>query len=49
MNPGRTAGVPSPPPPDEVREIEALYRFLQEMCGQATLDDDFSMLEVSFA
>jgi CRISPR/Cas system CSM-associated protein Csm2 small subunit len=38
-----------PHPPDEAQEIEALYRFMQEMCGQATLDDDFKMLEVSFA
>jgi len=29
-------------------EIDALYRFLQEMREQATLDDDFSMLKVSF-
>jgi hypothetical protein len=37
------------PTPDEAQEIEALYRFLLEICGQATLDDEFSMLEVSFA
>jgi sigma-B regulation protein RsbU (phosphoserine phosphatase) len=34
--------------PDEVEEIDALYRFLQEMRGQETLEDDFSMLKVSF-
>lgn len=37
-----------PHPPDEADEIDALYRFLQQMCGKATLDDDFSMLKVSF-
>ena len=37
-----------PHPPDEADEIDALYRFLQQMCGQKTLDDDFSMLKVSF-
>jgi sigma-B regulation protein RsbU (phosphoserine phosphatase) len=35
--------------PDESSQIEGLYRFLQEMRGQATLDDDFSMLKVSFS
>lgn len=48
VDPGRTAGVSSPPPPDEADEIDALYRFLQQMRGQATLDDDFSMLKISF-
>ena len=38
-----------PDPPDEAQEIDGLYRFLQGMRGQATLDDDFSMLKVSFA
>jgi hypothetical protein len=38
-----------PHSPGKAQEIEARYRFLQEMCGQATLDDDFSVLEVSFA
>jgi sigma-B regulation protein RsbU (phosphoserine phosphatase) len=33
---------------DEAEEIDALYRHLQEMHGQATLEDDFSMLKVSF-
>jgi serine phosphatase RsbU (regulator of sigma subunit) len=37
-----------PEPPDEAGEIDGLYRFLQEMCGQKTLDDDFSMLKVRF-
>jgi sigma-B regulation protein RsbU (phosphoserine phosphatase) len=37
-----------PDPPDEAQEIEGLYHFLQGMCGQATLDDDFSMLKISF-
>ena len=36
------------PTPDEAEEIDALYRFLQKMRGQATLDVDFSMLKVSF-
>ena len=38
-----------PQPPDEAGELDALYRFLQDMRGQATLDDDFSMLKVSLA
>jgi sigma-B regulation protein RsbU (phosphoserine phosphatase) len=33
--------------PDEEGEIDALYRFLQEMRGEKTLDDDFSMLRVA--
>jgi sigma-B regulation protein RsbU (phosphoserine phosphatase) len=37
-----------PHPPNESDEIDALYRFLQEMRGQETLDDDFSMLKISF-
>ncbi|MEK6535413.1 MAG: hypothetical protein AABZ40_07100 [Thermodesulfobacteriota bacterium] len=43
-----TERMASPPPPDEAEEIDALYRFLQKMRGQATLDVDFSMLKVSF-
>jgi sigma-B regulation protein RsbU (phosphoserine phosphatase) len=35
--------------PDEAKEIEELYRFLQRMRGQETLDDDFSMVKVCFA
>lgn len=34
---------------EEVEEIDSLYRFLQEMCGETTLEDDFSMLKISFA
>jgi sigma-B regulation protein RsbU (phosphoserine phosphatase) len=39
----------SPDSPDETREIDDLYSFLQGMRGQPILDDDFSMLKVSFA
>lgn len=35
--------------PDEAVEIDALYRFLQEMRGEETLDDDFSMLRITIA
>ena len=37
-----------PHPLDGSQEIESLYRFLQEMHGQATLDDDFSILKINF-
>jgi sigma-B regulation protein RsbU (phosphoserine phosphatase) len=37
-----------PDPPDQAGEIDGLYRFLQEMGGKAILDDDFSMVKVSF-
>lgn len=37
-----------PFPLDGAEEIDALYRFLQGMRGQATLEDDFSLLKVSF-
>jgi len=36
-----------PHPLDEVAEIETLYGFLQQMHGQETLDDDFSVLKIS--
>jgi sigma-B regulation protein RsbU (phosphoserine phosphatase) len=35
-----------PHPLETDGEIEALYPFLQRMCGQETLDDDFSILKV---
>lgn len=34
--------------PDEPKEIEELYRFLQQLSGKSTLEDDFSMVKVSF-
>jgi phosphoserine phosphatase RsbU/P len=36
-----------PHPLDEAGEIDALYGFLQQMHGQETLDDDFSVLKIS--
>ncbi len=37
-----------PQPADEAGEIDGRYRFLQQMCGQETLEDDFSMLKIRF-
>ena len=38
----------TPHPLDGSAEIDSLYGFLQELHGQETLDDDFSILKVSF-
>ena len=37
-----------PNPLDGSAEIDSLYGFLQEMHGQPTLDDDFSILKIGF-
>ena len=33
---------------DDISEMDALYSFLQEMHGDKSLDDDFSMLKIEF-